>query len=139
MDALILVGRMLFALFFLMSGVGHITKRDMMTGYAKSQGVPAAGLMVLGSGALLLAGGVMVAVGIYGDLGALLLVAFLIPTSLMMHAFWKDTDSKQRMDNQMSFMRNVSLLGATLLVFVLFAHFGHAFGLTVTKPLWTIR
>lgn len=139
MDGLILAARILFVVFFLNGGIGHFMKRPMMAGYLKSTGAPFAEFLVPASGLQLVAGSIMVAAGIYGDLGALLIAAFLVPTSLIVHPFWKDTDPQQKMQNQMAFTRNVSFLGAALLVFALYAHFGDGFGLTVTDPLWTIR
>jgi uncharacterized membrane protein YphA (DoxX/SURF4 family) len=38
----------------------------------------------------------MVAAGVYADLGALLLAAFLVPTTLLAHGFWKLTDPDGR-------------------------------------------
>lgn len=142
MEGLILAGRILFATFFLFSGVMHIVKRKQMAGYVQaSAGLPAllrsnATPAVVGTGAMLTAGAVMVAFGIYGDLGALVLAAFLVPTSLLMHPFWKDTDPAQRQQNQMAFLRNVAYLGTALFLFGVFATFGAQLGLTVTGPVW---
>lgn len=142
MDGLILVGRLLFALFFLNSGVMHITKREAMAGYMQSMAaVPPvlkrnARVAVVGTGVMLIAGAVMVAAGIYGDLGALVLAAFLVPTSIFMHPFWKDTDPAQRQQNQMAFMRNVAYLGTSLFLFGVFATYGKDLGLTLTGSIW---
>jgi putative oxidoreductase len=45
--------------------------------------------MVPLSGAMLLAGGLLIAIGLWPDLGALLLAAFLLPVAYYMHAYWK--------------------------------------------------
>lgn len=42
MDVLVLVGRILFAALFLMSGFGHLTQTKMMAQYTASRGVPQA-------------------------------------------------------------------------------------------------
>ncbi len=67
-----------------------------MAGYTKSKGVPAARLSVLASGVLMLVGGLFVLLGIWPDLGALLLVVFLVSTAILMHAFWRETDPQTR-------------------------------------------
>jgi len=73
MDVIALIGRILFALIFLGSGTtGHIGQRKSMAQYASSQGVPAAEALVVLSGLQIAVGGLMVALGIWGDLGALL-------------------------------------------------------------------
>ena len=45
MDALVLIGRGVFALLFVVSGSAHVTKRTLMTAYTTSRGVPAAQLL----------------------------------------------------------------------------------------------
>jgi uncharacterized membrane protein YphA (DoxX/SURF4 family) len=51
MDALLLIGRILFAILFISSGVmGHLVARAQLTGYAESKGFPMAGPAVIVSG-----------------------------------------------------------------------------------------
>ena len=55
------VARVVFSAFFVMSGVNHFTRTKQMAEYAKGVGnVPAASLAVLGTGVLLLAGGLSI-------------------------------------------------------------------------------
>jgi uncharacterized membrane protein YphA (DoxX/SURF4 family) len=93
MDIVLLVGRILFALIFINSGIAHFTKNAAMTGYAQYKKVPLAKLSVYVSGVMILLGGVYIALGFYADLGALLLAAFLIPAAVIFDAFWKETDA----------------------------------------------
>jgi uncharacterized membrane protein YphA (DoxX/SURF4 family) len=138
MDVVVLIGRILFALLFLGSGVAHITQRQMMAGYAASKRVPAASLAVPASGVLILVGALMVAVGVWPDLGALLLVVFLVPTAVLMHGFWAETDGAARMNEQTQFLKDVSLAGAALVMFGLFAGLGDDLGLVVVGPLFEL-
>jgi putative oxidoreductase len=144
-DGLILVGRILFAIFFANAGIRHFTKREMMGGAMRSSGAfsgplqPAADLAVVGTGVVLVVGALMVAAGIYADLGALLLAVFLVPTTPLMHGYWRETDPARRQQQQSAFLRNVALLGATLFLFGFLASRGHGMGLMVTNPLWTIH
>jgi uncharacterized membrane protein YphA (DoxX/SURF4 family) len=62
----------------------------------------------------------LVMLGIWPDLGALMIAAFLIPTTLLFHPYWTFSDPTERRTQRGSFYRNVSLLGATLALFVLF-------------------
>jgi uncharacterized membrane protein YphA (DoxX/SURF4 family) len=135
MSVLVLIGRILFSIQFLLSGVGHLTQRQMMTGYAASKGVPAAGLMVVLSGLMLLVGGVLVAVGIWPDLGALLLLIFLVPTAFLMHAFWNEQEPMARQNEQTQFTKDIALAGAALVMFAVFAYLGADLGLVVVGPL----
>lgn len=135
MDVVILIGRILFAVLFLASGFGHFARADMMAGYAESLGVKPAKPLVVGSGLLIVAGGVMVAAGIWADLGSLLLVAFLVPTPLLMHPFWKFEGEQQQMEMP-AFMKDISLAGAALMMFGFFQIVGADLGLTITGPLF---
>jgi putative oxidoreductase len=140
MDVIALIGRVLFVLIFLGSGsMGHIGQRKSMAQYASSQGVPAAEALVVLSGLLILVGGLMVALGVWGDLGALLLLVFVVPAAFLIHAFWKVEDPQQRANQQAHFMKNMALAGGAIMAFVLFRSLGHDLGLTITGPLFTPR
>jgi putative oxidoreductase len=136
MDVVALIGRILFAALFLASGVGHLTQSEAMAGYAKARGVPQAKLAVLGSGVLIIIGGLLVLLGIWMDLGALLLAIFLIPTAFLMHAFWKETDPMAKQTEMVSFNKDLALGGAALLLLGLYAGHGADVGITITDPLF---
>jgi uncharacterized membrane protein YphA (DoxX/SURF4 family) len=138
MDVLVLIGRILFASLFLGSAFGHLTQSAGMAGYAKSRGVPAAQAMVLLSGVLILFGGLSVLFGVWHDLGALALVVFLVPTALLMHAFWKESDAMARQNEMVQFNKDIALAGAALALFALFAYVGDDLGLTLTGPLFDL-
>ena len=88
MDILLVIGRVLFALLFINSGIAHLTKLEAMAGYAQFKKVPAAKLSVIVTGLMLVIGGLYVALGVYADLGGLLLAIFLVVSAFMMHNFW---------------------------------------------------
>ncbi|MGB7212599.1 MAG: DoxX family membrane protein [Gemmatimonadales bacterium] len=119
MDYLFPIGRVLFAAFFLNSAYGHFKNVEMMAGYSASKGIPAPKLAVLGTGTLLLLGGLGIILGIAVQWALLCLVVFLVPVSFMMHAYWKVTDPAARMSERMNFLRNVALLGAVLMMYFL--------------------
>jgi putative oxidoreductase len=108
------VGRALFSLIFVMSSLSHFSARSI--GYAASQGVPFASLLVPLSGLLALAGGLSIALGYRTKLGAWLIVLFLVPVTLTMHRFWGISDPMAAMMQQVMFMKNVTMLGGALLL-----------------------
>ncbi len=120
MNALFWIGRILFAMLFIGSGLGHLTQREAMTAYAESKGVPAAGAMVPLTGLMIIAGGASVLFWSLVDVGAWLLVLFLLSTAFKMHAFWKEQDEYARQVETSMFMKNVSLAGAAILFYVLY-------------------
>lgn len=134
MDVVVLIGRILFVVLFLGSAFGHLSQSEIMGGYAASRGVPAARAAVVVSGLLILVGSLMVAIGIWADLGALLLVVFLIPTAIIMHGPWKAAEGQEQME-QTQFLKDLALAGAALALFAFFAT-NPDLGLTVTDPLF---
>ncbi len=114
MEILLLLGRIIFGGFFIMSGINHFTNVGMMSGYAGSKNVPAPALAVIGTGVLLALGGLSVLLGILPVLGLLLLILFLVPTSLLMHNFWTIQDPQARAADQINFLKNMALTGAAL-------------------------
>jgi uncharacterized membrane protein YphA (DoxX/SURF4 family) len=94
--------------------------------------------VVLVTGVQLALGGLMVLLGIWADLGALLLAAFLIPTAIIMHGFWRETDQQARMMEMVQFNKDLALGGASLALFAFFAHVNDL-GLTITGPLFSLN
>ena len=133
MDFVLLVGRILFVALFLASAMGHLTQSKAMGAYAGSKGIPSPVLATQASGVLILLGGISVLLGLWGDLGSLLLVAFLLPTALLMHAFWKETDPMAKQMEMVQFNKDLALAGGA---FVLFWTFSQDPGLTITHSLF---
>lgn len=134
---LVLAGRILFVTIFLLSGIGHFAARAQMAGYAASKGLPAASLAVPLTGLMLIASSLGVLLGVWIDLAFLLAVIFLLPTAVLMHAFWKETDPMMKMAEQVNFNKNVSLAGAALMLFALTASMGDGIAYTLTAPLFS--
>jgi len=108
------VARILFSLVFLLAAPRHFTQGGIE--HAASLHVPAPGLLVPISGVMALAGGLSVAIGYKARWGAWILVAFLVPVTWMMHAYWKQSDATARHTQQAMFAKNLSMLGAALLI-----------------------
>jgi putative oxidoreductase len=114
MRYLYLAGRILFALIFVTASPRHFSHEGIE--HAAELGVPLASVVVPISGVLALAGGLSVAVGYRARWGAWALVAFLIPVTLMMHAFWKLQDPAAIHVQQAMFAKNMAMLGAALMM-----------------------
>lgn len=118
MKYLVLLGRVLYVAIFIMAAPGHFASGTIA--YATGKGVPMASIAVPLSGIIALAGGLSILVGYRAKLGAWLIVLFLVPVTLTMHNFWTMTDPNAAQMQQIMFMKNVSMLGAALMI----AHFG---------------
>ncbi len=110
------VGRVLFSMIFIASGMNHLMKLNDMAAYAGAKGVPAPKIATAVSGLMMAAGGIFVAIGWTRFIGAGLLVVFLVPTTFMMHPFWKEQDPMTRMNEMTHFMKNLALIGAALII-----------------------
>lgn len=119
MDAVLVIGRILFALLFIASGISHFAKLEVMTGYAKYKKLPAAKIGVIASGFFFLLGGIYIAVGFWVDLGALMLAVTLILAAVIFHNFWTETDATTKQNEMTAFMKNLALAGAALIIFAL--------------------
>ena len=137
MNAVLVIGRILFALIFINSGLSHLTKLEAMTGYATYKKVPAAKLGVIVSGLMILVGGLYIVFGVYADLGALLIAIFLIPTAFLMHAFWKETDATAKQNETIGFFKDLALAGAALIIFALVGA-GADFGPSITGAFFSL-
>jgi len=116
MNTLLLIGRIIFGGYFIYNGVNHFIGFGMMTQYAKMKGVPFPAIAQGMTGLMLLLGGLSIVFGIYPFVGIVLLVAFLVPVSLMMHNFCKLEEPQLRMADKINFMKNMALLGAVLML-----------------------
>jgi putative oxidoreductase len=110
-----LVGRILVGCYYLMGAWHHFTDTSAMARHTAMHGVPAPTLAVLVAGVLLLIGGLSLLLGVFPRLGVAALVVFLVPVTLLMHAFWADRDPTLRMNDFINFTKNVALLGSTLM------------------------
>ena len=109
-----IISRVIFGGYFIISGINHLTKRDMLAGYAASKKVPSAKLAVVVSGIMAIVGGLGVLLALYVPLSVALLVLFLLPVTFMIHNFWTITDPQARAMEQVSFMKNMALLAGAL-------------------------
>ena len=110
-----LIGRVIVGGFFLMNGFNHFAQLNMMTGYAKSKGIPAPALAVGSSGVLLFLGGLSLLLGYHPTIGVVLLVIFLLATWFGIHNFWTVQDQQAKLGEMTNFLKNMAILGLLLM------------------------
>jgi uncharacterized membrane protein YphA (DoxX/SURF4 family) len=134
---IVLVGRILVVIFpAYISGFGfHLRYPKMAEGYAKSIGFPVPALTGVPAGLWLVASSLSIALGIWPDIGALMLGAFTIPTALYFHRYWALEEAEQRQAQQQLFFRNLILLAACIIMFGFFASVGEGLRFSITAPL----
>lgn len=107
------LGRLFYSLIFILSGIGHFSLP--MIAYGQSLGVPAAGFWVPFFGVVAVLGGLMIALGFKARWGALLLIFFLIPVTIVAHNFWSLSDPSLAQMQRIHFLKNLSLLGGAIM------------------------
>lgn len=137
MDVVFLIGRVLFAILFVSSGLqAHLGKGGKQgIEYARSMGAPNPELLVPLSGVAIIAGGLMIALGLWADVGALLVIGFLIGITPIMHAYWKIEDPQMQQVQAAMFFKNLALLGAALIIFYIYNQ-GQDLELSLTDSLF---
>jgi putative oxidoreductase len=135
--AVVLVGRVLFALYFgAVAGRAHIRQSQNFEGYAKAMAFPLVALAGWPAGVWLVVGALSVALGVWPDVGALMIGLFVVVAAYFFHAYWKFEDAEQKTTQSYLFWRNIIALGASIALFGLFASLGEALRFTVTAPLF---
>ena len=105
-----LIGRILLVLIFLQSGIGKIGSFEGTAQYMAKFGMPLTNFFLIGAIFLELVGSITVLLGYHGRFGALLLLIFLIPTTLIFHTNFADPMQKIHL------MKNVSMFGGCLIL-----------------------
>lgn len=112
---MILVGRVLLALMFVLSGFGKLTNIEGTAGFIASGGLPLATALAVIVGLLELLGGLAILVGFHARWAALALGLFTLAASLLFHNFWAMPADKAFMQ-QLMFMKNLSVAGGMFIV-----------------------
>lgn len=101
-----LAGRLLFGFFHLASALNHFKSLDSYAQHAALKKVPAPKLAIIGSGLLLLAGGLSILLGLRPPLGVAALALFYVGVTPVMHNFWAAAPD-QKQPELINFMKNV--------------------------------
>jgi putative oxidoreductase len=115
---LILLARVLLSSPFLYSGVDKCWRWSAAQREVAASGLPWPTLLHLVTVVVQLGGGLSLLLGIEARLGALLLLLFLIPVTVMYHPFWKRSgaDLVTEADH---FLSNLAIIGGLLVIVAL--------------------
>ena len=110
-----LLGRILLALIFLMSGIGKINGFDGTAGYMTSKGLPMVEVLLAITIIIEIGAALMLILGWKAKLGAAALFLWMIPVTFLFHNFWA-MPADQQMIQQIMFMKNLGLMGGMLYI-----------------------
>ena len=109
-DLSILIGRILLALIFLKSGIGKVENFSGTAHYMAGYGMPYPSFFLFSAILFELGGSIMVILGFFMRIGAVLILIFLIPTTLIFHNIFVDPKML------IHFMKNASIFGGLLIL-----------------------
>ncbi len=112
--AAIVIGRLLLSLIFILSGLMKIPGWDQTSEYMAAKGLPLVPVLLAGTIAIEILGGLSVLLGYRARVGALVLALWLIPVTLIFHNFWAVADAMQQRAEMANFLKNLALIGALL-------------------------
>lgn len=116
-----LAGRTLFASYFVLYGLKHLSRSGEIAAYFERKQIPGPRPVAFATGLILLAGGLMVLLGWRRFIGAGLLFLVTFPGAFALHAYWRETDPAVRQAERAEFFMTLALSGAALLV----GYYGH--------------
>jgi putative oxidoreductase len=105
-----LIGRLLIAAIFLVSGFSKLTDLPGTVGHMAGAGIPYPETLAVVAGSAELLGAIAIATGFLTRIASAGLILFMIPTTLIFHAFWNFT-GEARLPQMVNFMKNLGIIG----------------------------
>ncbi|HEX3858107.1 MAG TPA: DoxX family protein [Pseudolabrys sp.] len=115
-DAMLLVGRIVIAIIFLMSGIEKFMGLGETTAEIASKNLPVPNILAIAAAAAELGGGLLVVVGFQTRLAALGLALYTAIAAYFFHDFWHYPAGAEHTDNMIHFMKNMSIIGGFLML-----------------------
>lgn len=107
-----LIGRIFLSLIFLFAGFGKITNFEGTQQYMSAHSIPLTGLFLILAFLVELIGSISIIFGFKAKWGSLLLILFLIPTTLIFHTNFSDQIQI------IMFLKNLGLMGGLFFIYV---------------------
>lgn len=101
---------------FVVMGWGAATEPGGRVKAAESVGLPNPELMVRFNGAAMVAGGLGLITGVLPRAAATGLVVALVPTTVVGHAYWRESDPQARAASRGQLLKNLAMAGGLLAV-----------------------
>jgi len=115
-DALLAIGRIVFAVIFISSGLEKIMDLPSTAAAIGSKGLPLPSVLAAATAALELGGGLLIVLGWQTRVAALALALFTLVTAYFFHDFWHMPPDAERTDAMIHAMKNLSIFGGFLML-----------------------
>ncbi len=113
----LLAGRILLALIFVGAGYGKVGGFEDTAAYMAGKGLPMVEALLIATILIELGGGLLLAIGYKTRWAALAIFLFLIPATLIFHAFW-GLEAEEMTTQLIQFQKNLAIMGGLLYVVV---------------------
>jgi putative oxidoreductase len=115
MSVILVIGRILLGGAFVWLGILNFVHIDSKVEKAQSKNVPMANWAAPVGTLMIVLGGLSIMTNFQTAVGGILLIAFLVPASVMFHGFWRVKDPGPREADMIHFFKNMALTGAVLM------------------------
>ncbi|MFP3888891.1 DoxX family protein [uncultured Ralstonia sp.] len=116
-DELLLLGRVLLMLLFLISGWGKITGFQATVGFMGTVGAPMPMLAAIIAVIMEFGVGIALLIGFWTRPLAVLMALFVLGAALIAHTYW-NVEGAMQTANMVQFYKNLSIMGGLLLLAV---------------------
>lgn len=113
---LVVIGRILIGAAFAFSGVRMFSSLQPLTGVLAAKGIPYPAFVVAAGATFEVLFGGLAIIGIWFQAVALLLAAFIVAATVMMHDFWNLPPGPARVADENAVITNVILVGALIAI-----------------------
>ena len=110
------IGRLALAWFFLSDAYMRASDWNGTIALMQDKAIPAPAVSLFVALSAMILGGLSLLTGFKTKVGALLLFAFTIASTLLLHNYWQLADAAERMADYQLFIRNVAIAGGLLLL-----------------------
>ena len=116
------IGRILFGLIFIASGLSKIGDWDKTISYMESHNMVFSPFFLIMAILLQVAGGLSIITSYKTKIGTILLMIFILPATFIFHNFWALSAETEleiiiQQAEMVSFLKNITIIGALLLIF----------------------
>ncbi len=136
MSAFFLIARLLFSAVFVIAPIQVVRSSALVAATPTLRRIPLARASVVAGSLTVIGAAVLVSLGIWLDLGALLIAAYLVAVTIILHQFWTSEDAGQAKENRDAFILNTSLLGGSLILFWAVNQSQHVPAALISTPLF---
>jgi putative oxidoreductase len=105
-----LIGRILMAAIFLVSGIAKLTDTPGTVAHMAAMGIPYPDTLAVVAGVAEVLGAIAIAFGFLTRVASVGLILFMIPTTAIFHAFWNYA-GKEQLPQIANFMKNLAIIG----------------------------